>query len=401
MRTKLRALLVVAATAACGDGTIDPRTYTVHDSAGVRIIESSAAAWMPPRIIESEPLLRIGREDEGPYQFAFLVGGLLLEDGGILAVEAGAQEVRIFDAEGRHTRTLGRRGEGPGEIGGIGAVLAYSADTIAVYDGRLRRTTLFDRHSGSHRTIENRVPGNYGVFGRVQGGPLLLFSRGSGFRPDLPAGLQWVVSDVVAMDASDGSFQVIAQLPQREQLVDSDGNTWTVIPGRYSIQAVADDGFYWATPDRYEITFFDAAGVKGRILRRPIEPRPVEQAEVDRHIEALLENVRQREGDAAVPSYRRRYEETSHFGERVPLFGIAFVDRDQRLWVSGPGWPDAEAGLREWTVFSPEGLLLGELGAPPRLRIVDSRDDLVLGIWTDELDVPHIQVHRIVASGSM
>lgn len=206
-------MLVVAASAACGDGTIDPGAYTVRDSAGVRIIESSAAAWMPPRIIESEPLRR--------------------------------------------------------------------------------------------------------------------------------------------------------------------------------------------TPDRYEITLFDAAGVKRRILRRPIEPRPVEQAEVDRHIEALLENVRQREGDAAVPSSRRRYEETSHFGERVPLFGIAFVDRDQRLWVSGPGWPDAEAGLRAWTVFSPKGLLLCELEAPPRLRIVDSRDDLVLGIWTDELDVPHIQVHRIVASGSM
>ena len=46
----------------------------------------------------------------------------------------------------------------------------------------------------------------------------------------------------------------------------------------------------------------------------------------------------------------------------------------------------------------PLGVLLGawgDLEAPDRLRIVDSRGDTVLGIWSDEFDVHYVQLHRI------
>lgn len=396
MDSKLLAVVPVLLLAACSaGGDVESRTYVARDSAGVRIIESVLPEWPAPRAIEAEPLLRIGREEEGPYQLAFVARALLIEDGSIVVAEASAQEVRIFDSDGRHVTTLGRRGEGPGEFSGIGDVFAYSDDSLAVYDGRLRRTTIFDRESGAYRTVANQIEGNYAVFGRAGDGPLLLYSPGSGYRPDLPAGLQWVLTDIVAVDPFDGSYRVIAQLPQREQFVEPGGDTRPVIPGRYAIHAAADGGFYWGTPDRYEIGFFDVEGVKRRALRRPIEPRRVQQDDIDAYVEAQLDRVRRFEGEAALPRYRRSYEEAS-YGELVPLFGVAFVDRNQRLWVSGPVWPDVQGPPLEWTVFSEEGMWLGDLRAPDQLMVFDSRGDLVLGVWTDELGVPHVQLHRIV-----
>jgi len=157
---------------------------------------------------------------------------------------------------------------------------------------------------------------------------------------------------------------------------------------------VAEDGFYWATPDRYEIRFFDGEGVLRRILRRSVQPTPVEPSMIEEWIEANLENWRRYEGEDAIPRYRRGYEE-AHYREYVPLFGTAFVDNDQKLWVSGPTWPSLQGPPRRWSVFSPDGFWLGDLDAPEGVSIVDARGDLVLGIWRDELDVPYVQVHRL------
>lgn len=78
------------------------------------------------------------------------------------------------------------------------------------------------------------------------------------------------------------------------------------------------------------------------------------------------------------------------------MLGIAFVDSEEKLWVSEPAWPSLDATPRHWSLFSKEGFWLGDVEAPGGVSIVDSRGDLVLGIWRDEFDVPYVQVHRLV-----
>lgn len=388
-------IVAVGLTAACSDTpAFEDEGFVVRDSAGIEIVESTSPVWSAARSVEAEPVLRIGREEEGPYQFAVVGQALFLQDGSIAIAEGRAQEVRVFGPDGSHEQTLGRRGEGPGEFMGLSWVLEYSEDSIAAYDWSLRRTTVFHRPSGRSRNVVHQLEGNFAVFGRTWDGPFLLYSPGSGYRPDLPPGLQWVFTDIVTVDPADGSPRVIGQLPQREQLVEPDGNTGRVIPGRYAIQAVAHDGFYWATPDRYEIDFFDVDGVKRRQIRRPVEPPPVRQDEIDAYIEAELERVRRFEGEDAVPRYRRSLEEAS-YGESAPLFAVAFVDGDHRLWVSGPAWPDFQAPPSSWSVFSEAGVWLGDVAAPPGLMLFDSRGDEVLGVWRDDFGVPYVQVHRL------
>lgn len=43
-------------------------------------------------------------------EFAFILSAARLTDGSIAVVSRGTQDIRIFDARGRHARTYGRKG---------------------------------------------------------------------------------------------------------------------------------------------------------------------------------------------------------------------------------------------------------------------------------------------------
>ncbi len=390
-RTSL--LLVTLVVGCVGGNKTGSGNYLVIDSAGIQVIENLSPVWgIPGRMIEPDPLVRIGREEEGPYQFGSLFQARFMNGGRIVVPEGISKEIRVYDPSGRHLGSFGGGGGGPGEFRRLSGVYRYPGDSLLAFDGPLSRTTIFPVNSGEPRTILNQVEGNYYPFGVLGDGRWLLYSPGGGYHPELPPGLQWVFTDVIAVDPSDGSWRVVATLPGRQQFVEPDGNTKLIYPALYSVQAVADTGFYWGTPDRYEIGFYSPDGVLRRIIRRAVEPIPVEASMVEEWIESNLDRVRRMEGEARVPTYRVSYED-AYIREYRPLFGGVFVDAEGRLWVPGS---NLDASRRLWSVFSDDGFWLGDLEAPEGLRLVDSQGDLVLGIWRDEMDVPYVQVHQIV-----
>ena len=397
--TELSLYLIAPVLLSCDAFQQRKAEHTTVDSAGVRIVESSAPSWgLDPLRIEQDPVIRIGQEEPGPYQFAFVSAGRLLDDGRIIVADVGAQEVRVFSPSGEHLITLGREGQGPGEFSGLAGVFEYPGDSIAAFDGRLYRTTIFSIATGGHRTIQNQAPGNYAVFGHVRDGPFLLYSAGGGFRPDLEPGAQWVSTDVVAMDSFDGTSRVIGNLPDRWRVVGSDGNAPMPQPLMYASQAVAREGFYWGTPDQYELTFYDEDGRARRIIRRQVEARVVDDALITEFIDGQLARIRASQGEAAASQMQTRLRE-DQYGDHVPLFQEVFVDGEERLWVGASEWPAMQSPKR-WSVFAQEGYWLGDVVAPEGLRVVDADRDLVLGIWRDELDVPHVQLHRLPGAPS-
>jgi hypothetical protein len=394
--TRAPACLLIGLALSCGgERAADTAAYTAVDSAGVRIVTSNAPALGEAALhIEAEPVLRIGQEGEGVYQFGSIVDGVLLTDGHFAIADGLARELRVFDAGGRHVTSFGGDGEGPGEFRHIGPVFAYLGDSIGAFDGRLYRTTIFSRASGESRTIQNGIEGNFQVVGVLDNGAFVLYNPGSGHaRPELEQGLHWDSTDVVVMDPA-GSSRVVARLPSRQLAIGPAGSRESLIPLQYAVHAVAEDGFYWATSDRYEIRFHDGDGRLRRILRRPVQPRAVDEAMIAEYENGMLEMVRRWEGEAAVPRYRRSFQD-GVYGEFVPLFAQSFVDADGRLWLSESAWPLMSAPPLRWSLFSAEGAWLGDVEAPAGVTIVDSRADVVLGIWRDELDVQHVQLHRL------
>jgi hypothetical protein len=167
-----------------------------------------------------------------------------------------------------------------------------------------------------------------------------------------------------------------------------------VEPGHYAIHATSGDGFYWGTPNRYEIGFYDRAGALRRILRRTVTPAPVTQPMIDAWIEVQVQDRVRYEGPAAEDKYRQLYASMT-FGQQAPLFDRAFVDGDSRLWVGQASWPERRSATRMWSVFGPDGAWLADVESPPDVQLLDIRGGLVLAVWQPSGEAPSIQVHRL------
>ncbi len=400
-RTMSRLLLLLGmCTSACGTPDTSSEStagHSVTDSAGVRIVLSTSAAWGPePAHLDSVPLVQIASADSGPNQFAFVFQGVLLPDGRMAVVEQAANEVRVFSANGTHLQTLGGRGGGPGEFESLSGLFPYTNDSLLTFDQMLRRATVLLLNGDAVRVVPSPIAKNLTTFGRLNGAQLLLHNLGGSYRPGVPPGLQWDTTDIVRFDVADGSAQVIARLPSRLQFVEPDGNAGQIAPPQSAVYASSERGFYWATSERYDIRFYSGSGALQQILRRPVEPTPVTPDMTEQWIEANLKPVRRDQGEAAVDA-RRQQLAAGERGTHVPLFQEAFVDRDQRLWVGASSWPGLSfSPPPSWSLFDADGVWLGDLVVPPGFRPLDSRGDRVLGVWADEDDVPHVQVRRLV-----
>ncbi|MBK8646135.1 MAG: 6-bladed beta-propeller, partial [Gemmatimonadetes bacterium] len=88
------------------------------------------------------PTLRIGSETAGAAYMFTTIRQVVASDSEVFVLPAETPEIRVFGADGRHRRTIGRRGAGPGEFDAVTAI-GLVGDTLWTLDSNLRRVTLF------------------------------------------------------------------------------------------------------------------------------------------------------------------------------------------------------------------------------------------------------------------
>ena len=129
-RPATRAICVVlaCAAAACTDTAPSPRA-------------GETAAWH----VDTTALLSLGATDaDTSHEFADVSGAVRLPGGEIVVSENASRQLRWFSATGERLGTSGRRGGGPGEFAGRITVARYRTDTVAVWDEKLGRWSVFD-----------------------------------------------------------------------------------------------------------------------------------------------------------------------------------------------------------------------------------------------------------------
>lgn len=406
--------LLVATVAACSgdaparsDGAGEP-TATVRDSAGVSIVENAVPGGLAPAYAELGPLeLEIGVMDGDPaYTFSRITAARTLEGGEILVAEGRAQELRVFDAEGTHLRTIGRAGEGPGEFGTVSGLAELRGDTVRVWDGRNRRVSSFLTdgtflYDFSTSTVQFRS-----VRSVVYLPDRTLLTLSTDFPEGGPAAgatTSEVVRRVDLETGPDTGTDTIAVLPGREMMIGEqrtvttdDGRTQRVtlimspmISGQAYV-AVGAEYAYVGHSARYAIQRYLPSGDLDLILTVPDLDRPMEDAEAETIVRNRLEAC---DGDQRCEDYVHQMSEAFDPPELRPAFSDLRVDDLGDLWVAE--WehdPDDVAG---WHVFTSDGELRGRVAIPPGLRIQEIGADYVLGVRENELDVPFVQRYAL------
>jgi hypothetical protein len=160
--------------------------------------------------------------------------------------------------------------------------------------------------------------------------------------------------------------------------------------GRSAHTASWRDGFFFGTNASYEIAYYSRTGDLVRFIRKTHTATQITPEHIRRYIEGQLEGIDDED--------ERRFMESLFadvpFPETMPAYRDLLVDSEGHVWVQEYQLPGAEQ-LR-WTVFDPEGAMLGVVETPADLRIYQIGSDFVLGRWTDDLDVEHVQLYQLL-----
>ncbi|WP_420462087.1 hypothetical protein [Candidatus Palauibacter sp.] len=92
-----------------------------------------------------------------------------------------------------------------------------------------------------------------------------------------------------------------------------------------------------------------------------------------------------------LPDARRSLESTP-LAETFPAFSSVVADATGNLWVREYEYPREKRPAPLWSLFDPEGRILGFVETPKNLGIGEIGEDYILGWTRDELGVEFIHV---------
>ena len=381
-------LLAVAAGCEAGteSGSRPGAEYRTRDSAGITIVENSGVPAEGERwSLVPEPVLSIGGPSAPvPAMFTVVTTAARLRDGTIVVLENSTSELRFFDQEGRHLRTAGGVGEGPGEFVGATGFVRLAGDSLLVDagvrhllfgpGGEYIRQTRIDvlRYFSGERTV-SCLPHNL-----LADGSLAVCEFVSGERP--PIGGPDPTAQYLRV-ASDGSETGLGYYWYRLGVLRED--SWAASGGSPPIVAIAPN-------PEYSIEVWSLEGELTRIIRRLDARRPPTDEEGDAALEALLALYT----DETLTDLGVDPEQAKEPPDLVPaVFGLT-VGATGDVWVRRKPFVQ----LHDETifdVFDEEGRYRGEVRYAGYYWLYEVGEDYVLGAWLDELGVPYIVLHRL------
>ena len=335
--------------------------------------------------------LRIGLvEGEEPYLFGKVRGLAQDASGRIFVADQRASEVRVFDPAGQHLFTVGRLGQGPGDLDYPVNIALDPAGRLWVVNAQ-SRYEVFTLDSNSARylqTIRISLPAMavrpmFDSLGGVIVAAVSEFPEPRFVHLRLDSAGREVERVLLPRTVSPDSLgQGLATIPR------SNGSSIRVgVPlpfGPREVIARAPDGrFARVVTSRYVVELFDGHGQKVREIRRALEGPPVSPAERERA---------EREIDSTRTHYERFGGTYAHNAvPRIkPPFARIWYDRDGRLWAELSSSDGDETVSAD--VYSDGGRLLFTAEWPRgiSLSLGSIRGEVGLGLERSEFGVERV-----------
>ena len=351
------------------------------------LLSPPSAAQAPEWALSDAPVVQIGVVDGAPeYQFQRAQAALRLSDGRIVA--ADANEIRYYDARGRHLRTVGGAGRGPGEFQFVNQLFRLPGDTVVAWDIPRRRRSWFDGAGAFVRTQQLTITAQDGWF--MEGGWLLPGGKVLGEliqggtepqrrvrRPPTRYVVITPAGPTVALGTYGGFMQ-------------ASGGSMGPAVQPYTPNTLAtfsSDRIYIGDSARPQVDAFRMDGTRAGRIALNRQPVAVSRTQLSEYRE------RQREYEASARDRRARLESDVPMPEYLPYFAELVTDTQGNLWVMD--YQPRPGGPSRWTVVSPQGRELGRVTLPERLRPLEIGPGYVLGVWRDELDVPYLRQYAL------
>jgi len=417
----LKGLLAMGSTlpllfaAACdGGGEAEAAVRVERDTIGDTLVVRTLAgsAWGGEATLEPE--VSIG-EMEGDLEY--LMGDVssiaVAEDGTIYVLDGQGPELRAYSPDGRYLRTIGRPGEGPGELKAPGAIAILSDGRLVVRDPGNGRIQAY-RPDGEPAAAWPVVRGSFRTSGPLPTDTaddmyvMVLRDMEADVR-DWKAALARIGPDGVARDTVDvpdvGWEQPRLEARSENSVATnsvpfSPSEEWMLHRDGYFVHGISND---------YRFTLL-RPGAPLRI-ERTWEPVAVPAGEKSQRERQITKNMR-----GIDPSWSW---EGAGIPDAKPAYDALYAGRDGRIWVevAAPSVKiedtdfdasDPNAVPNEWRgrfvldVFEDDGTYLGRVIPPDDFRTYPQPvfdGDHVWAVTADELGVQRVVRYRLILPG--
>jgi hypothetical protein len=341
-----------------------------------------------------------GLEPGEDYLFG-TVTGLFLDSHGVLYVgDASTGSIRTYSDQGRFLRTIGQRGEGPGDFRAPCCMTVDSTGRFWIRDWRNNRYTAIElapavpRHSAVIRMpFPSGVPlsppawdakGRLIHVARAQSGE----NRGRLMRMFLSLDGEVTGQSLVPEILSSPRSQVI----KKKSPSGGTAEIEILEPfSGYGLNAFSRNGdFLVGHTDAYDVTWYSSAGTKVRTLRRNVTGVPASEEERKEAENKLASRaIELRVSRSALRMKVPRYK---------PPVGLLGFDLEGRAWVQ-LAVPQGQPNMAD--VYASGGRLLGTYTWPANVTLYQFavRGAVGIGVARDEYDTQTVVRVKFTPSG--
>jgi hypothetical protein len=400
--SECRSLLLVAAalatslTGACVDGAT-PETVGVstRDSAGVEIAELQADPWRtsPWATLDTAAVMRIRPDDARPETLFGRVRGVLrLSDGRVAVLDMGRHQLSLFEQDGSYIRSIGREGQGPGELADPWRLIRARADTVGVFDMAGHLELLPTTGEGSRRMPLPRGSdaGTAQILGAFESGGYLAIVNEFPGKPQPGTNPLFSTLHVVTDAGASGPTLGRHQSTEFTFRAGSDGRLIQVgtmfwaEPG----MAVLPAGYVWCLATEFDCQIRSNTGVHLRTIRAPVTTPPVTDADVE-ELRAMRLSAAATKADSTRVELDMAHADRM---DRFPVMSLIRTDTRGRIWMRSFTWRPSDH-TAPWLVLEPDGHVLGTVAMPAGLQVFDIGPDYVLGVDRDADDAEGIVMY--------
>lgn len=356
----------------------------------VLAIQTPAVSQVVQWHIDPQPTLVIGARD---HSDGFLFGNIrhidVHSNGSFYVADSRRQQIAVFSPTGKFIRTIGSRGEAPGEFSSVSFVMAHD-DRVVVLDSRLRRLTVFDTVGTYVRTEPLRFDDSYSPLPIALLRNSVLMIEGTGARG--PSTQQGIIRDTLNFtlrDRESGGVAKLAAIEDNTRLrLEYQGSVrfpYTPLgasPVYHSNGSAAVLG--GGSTEEYAVV--DSRGAiewrRHRLASRPVS-KEIRQAFVESTVAGL---------QGAELGRWSKYLDTVDFPDALPYYDQLLVDSLDHVWIRSFGL-DGDVGV--WRVFNPVGVPVATVEMDGRFVPQKIGEHVAHGIYTTAEGVDYVHSYRL------
>ena len=309
---------------------------------GVIIVHNPKEPVKKPGVPSSLELIRdlcIGDSpDDENYMFSQIGGVMVDKEEDIIVIDQKEVVIKVYDRNGKHLRTFGKRGGGPGEFNTASRISLKGGKDIVVLDRGNNRLSYYSKDG---ECLQEISLGKYTSISRAKPD-----SRGFIYADTMTVDGDTGIYEIVKFDPEFNPIETLAKAEQVRKFPEVNP-----VPVWFMYLVMENDRFIWGWNADYELTIHDPDGRPVKKITKDYDPVKITKAEQEKIKEESF-------GDMEIPDMIRIVYPKSY-----PPFFYFICDDIGQVYVRTQR--ENDRGDLKWDVFDEEGVYILSFFLPP------------------------------------